>query len=381
MSRPESNTLQSRQFLDIALPGVRKLQPYVPGKPIAELEREYGVCNAIKLASNENPLGPGKMALAAAHSCLPELARYPDGNSFALKTGLAEKLGVAVNQITLGNGSNDILELMARAFVSSEDEVVFSKHAFAVYPIVTQAVGGRAVIAPARAWGHDLVAMLNLISERTRMVFIANPNNPTGTWLDGAPLEDFISQLPRHVLVVIDEAYFEYARHAHKNYPDAIQWLGRYPNLVVTRTFSKAYGLAGLRVGYGVSHPDVADILNRVRQPFNLNSMGLAAAQAALADSEHLARSLQVNHEGMVQLTTAFTKMGLGFIPSAGNFISVDIQREATPVYEALLYQGVIVRPVASYGMPQHLRITIGLPEENERFITALKTVLGKSAK
>jgi histidinol-phosphate aminotransferase len=373
--------MQSQRFMDLALPGIRKLQPYIPGKPVAELEREYGVHNAIKLASNENPLGPGKMALDAARGCLSELARYPDGNGFALKASLAERLGVASNQITLGNGSNDILELMARAFVSPADEVIFSQHAFAVYPIVTQAVGGQAMIALANVWGHDLGAMLNLISERTRLVFIANPNNPTGTWLDGVSLEGFISQLPAHVLVVVDEAYFEYAHYAHKNYPDAMQWITRYPNLIVVRTFSKAYGLAGLRVGYGVSHPDVADILNRVRQPFNLNSMALAAAQGALADDEHLAHSLQVNQEGMLRLTTAFTSMGLEFSPSAGNFVSVDVQREAAPVYEALLYKGVIVRPVASYGMPRHLRVTIGLPAENERFIGALKKVLEKSAK
>lgn len=366
------------QFMDLALPGVRRLQPYVPGKPVAELEREYGVKDAIKLASNENPLGPGKMALAAARDCLPELARYPDGNGYALKAALAAKLGLDANRITLGNGSNDILELMARAFVSPADEVVFSEHAFAVYPIVTQAVGGRAMIAPAHEWGHDLVAMLGLVSEHTRLVFIANPNNPTGTWLDGATLERFLSALPAHVLVVIDEAYFEYARHMRQDYPDTMQWILRYPNLVVARTFSKAYGLAGLRVGYGVSHPDVADILNRVRQPFNLNSMALAAAQAALADHEHLTQSLQLNQQGMLQLTAAFANMGLEFIASAGNFVSVDVQRQAAPIYEALLYEGVIVRPVASYGMPRHLRITVGLPAENERFIVALKKALSR---
>lgn len=377
MSQPEIKTLPT-QFMDLALPGVRKLQPYVPGKPVAELEREYGVKDAIKLASNENPLGPGQMALGAVRGCLPELARYPDGSGYALKTSLAAKLGVDANRITLGNGSNDILELMARAFISPADEVIFSEHAFAVYPIVTQAVGGCAMIAPAREWGHDLSAMLKLISNRTRLIFIANPNNPTGTWLDAVALQNFISALPAHVLIVIDEAYFEYARHTRDDYPDAMQWVAHYPNLIVARTFSKAYGLAGLRVGYAVSNPEVADILNRVRQPFNLNSLALAAAQAALADDAHLTRSLQVNQQGMLQLTAAFAEMGLEFIPSAGNFVSVNVQRDAAPVYEALLYEGVIVRPVASYGMPQHLRITIGLPEENERFIAALKKVLNK---
>ncbi|MEO5573086.1 MAG: histidinol-phosphate transaminase [Gammaproteobacteria bacterium] len=377
MSRPEFSKAPAR-IIDLALPGVRKLQPYIPGKPVAELEREYGVRNAIKLASNENPLGPGEMALAAARACLNDLARYPDGNGFALKTALAAKHGVDINQITLGNGSNEILELVARAFVSPADEVVFSEHAFAVYPLVTQAVGARACIAPARQWGHDLAAMQGLIGARTRLVFIANPNNPTGTWLNAAALEGFIGDLPAHVLVVVDEAYFDYARATQPDYPDALQWLAHYPNLIVARTFSKAYGLAGLRVGYAVSHPEVADMLNRVRQPFNLNSVALAASQAALADHEHLTRTLEVNREGMRQLTAAFADRGLEVIPSAGNFICLDVQREAAPVYEALLYEGVIVRPVANYGMPRHLRITIGLAHENARFIAALYKVIAK---
>ncbi|MEW6353892.1 MAG: histidinol-phosphate transaminase [Pseudomonadota bacterium] len=362
--------------MELALPGVRGLQPYVPGKPIAELEREYGVRDAIKLASNENPLGPSPLALRAAQACLREAARYPDGNGFALKSALAQKLNVAPEQITLGNGSNDILELVTRAFVAPDDEVIFSEHAFAVYPIVTQAVGGRARIAPASAWGHDLDAMRALVNARTRLVFIANPNNPTGTWLSAAALRDFMQALPAHVLIVLDEAYFEYAAHAHSAYPDTLQWLARYPNLIVTRTFSKAYGLAGLRVGYGVSGASIADVLNRVRQPFNVNSLALAAAQAALDDPDHLARSLQMNSAGMAQLTAAFDEMGLDFIPSAGNFVCVDVARDALAVYDALLYEGVIVRPVANYGMPRHLRVTVGLPEENARFITALEKIV-----
>lgn len=365
-------------FTELAAPGVRGLQPYAPGKPLAELEREYGVRDAIKLASNENPLGPGPLALAAARECLREIARYPDGNGFALKAALAERLGVGIDQITLGNGSNDVLDLVARAFVTVDEEVIFSEHAFAVYPIITQAIGARARVAPGRHFGHDLAAMQGLISECTRLVFIANPNNPTGTWLAADALEGFISSLPEHVLVVVDEAYFEYAFAEYKNYPNALEWIGRYPNLIVTRTFSKAYGLAGLRVGYAISHPQVADILNRVRQPFNVNSIALGAARAALADTEHLARSLQANREGMAQLTTACKAMGWDFIPSAGNFIAVDVEREAAPVYEALLYEGVIVRPVANYGMPRHLRITIGLAQENERLITALEKVLAR---
>jgi histidinol-phosphate aminotransferase len=364
--------------LALAVPGVRGLAPYQPGKPIEELEREYGVTNAIKLASNENPLGPSPKALDAARSALAELARYPDGNGFTLKRALAKRLGVDIPQITLGNGSNDILEFTARAFVGAGDEVIFSEHAFAVYPIVTQAVGARAVVTRARNWGHDLTAMRAAISERTRLVFIANPNNPTGTWLKRAELEGFLVSLPAHVIVVLDEAYFEFVREPE--YPDGVLWLGRYPNLIVARTFSKAYGLAGLRVGYGLSSPAIADVLNRVRQPFNVNSVALAAAGAALDDREHVERTIHLNAEGMRQLIGGFRVLGLNHIPSVGNFVCVDLGRPAAPVYEALLREGVIVRPVANYGMPNHLRVTVGLPEENERFLKALEKVVHESS-
>ncbi|MDP1708012.1 MAG: histidinol-phosphate transaminase [Gammaproteobacteria bacterium] len=366
-------------FMELATSGVRNLQPYVPGKPVAELEREYGVRDAIKLASNENPLGPSPRVLGAIQQSLTQLARYPDGAGFELRAALARRHGVQLDQITLGNGSNDLLELVTRAFVTPQHEVVFSEHAFAVYPIVTQAVGATARVAAVHNWGHDLDAMGALVNERTRVVFIANPNNPTGTWLSESALEDFLQTIPPAVLVVVDEAYFEYARDTAADYPDASQWLTRFPNLIVTRTFSKAYGLAGLRVGYALSQPEVADMLNRVRQPFNVNNLGQVAALAALEDTDHLARSLACNREGMAQVTSAFALMGLTFIPSAGNFVCVDTGRDALDVYDALLREGVIVRPVANYGMPQHLRVTIGLPEENERFIKALEKVLAKN--
>lgn len=358
------------EALALAVPGVRELAPYQPGKPIEELEREYGVTNAIKLASNENPLGPSPRALDAARAALSDLARYPDGNGFTLKRALSGKLGVDISQITLGNGSNDILEFSARAFVGAGDEVVFSAHAFAVYPIVTQAVGARAVVTRARNWGHDLAAMRAAIGERTRLVFIANPNNPTGTWLRRAELESFLASVPAHVIVVLDEAYFEFVHEPE--YPDGAKWLDRFPNLIVARTFSKAYGLAGLRVGYGLSSPAVADVLNRVRQPFNVNSVALAAATAALSDGEHVARTVRQNAEGMRRLTDGFRALGLDYIPSVGNFVCVDLGRPAMPAYEALLREGVIVRPVANYGMPNHLRVTVGMPAENERFLSAL---------
>lgn len=369
----------SNEYLELAAPGVKGLTPYQPGKPIEELEREYGVSNIIKLASNENPMGPSPLALAAIREEMNELARYPDGNGFLLKQALSDKLKVSMSQITLGNGSNDVLELVARAFVTADNEVIFSRHAFAVYPIVTQAVNAKAIVTPAKEWGHDLDAMANAVTEKTRLVFIANPNNPTGTWLDGEVLKSFISQLPAHVIVVIDEAYFEYAsdpRMQAHGYPNAMQWLAEFPNLIVTRTFSKAYGLAALRVGYAVSHADIADLLNRVRQPFNVNHLAIVAASAALNDEAYLEQGIQLNVDGMHQLTQAFTDMGLAFIPSVGNFVCVDVGKAAASVYDALLYEGVIVRPVANYQMPNHLRVTVGTPQENERFILALRKVL-----
>lgn len=361
--------------LSLAVPGVRGLQPYVPGKPIEELEREYGVTNVIKLASNENPLGPSPKALAAAQAALVEAARYPDGGGFALKRALATKLGVLPEQITLGNGSSDILEFAVRVFVPAQDEVIFSQHAFALYPIITQAVGARAVEVPARAWAHDLDAMRAAITPRTRLVFIANPNNPTGTWLGSAALAGFLDKVPASVVVVIDEAYFEYVEAG--DYPNTVAWLARYPNLICARTFSKIYGLAGLRVGYGVSSVAIADVLNRVRPPFNVSCVAQAAALAALDDHAHLERTRRMNTEGMHQLVQGFEILGLDHIPSAGNFVCVDVG-EAGRVYEQLLRAGVIVRPVANYGMPRHLRVTVGLPEENRRFLGALKAALGR---
>jgi histidinol-phosphate aminotransferase len=363
-------------FSSLAAPGVRHLHPYQPGKPMETLQREYGVAEIIKLASNENPLGPSPKVKVALQDELDQVARYPDGDGFALKQALMARHGVEKDCLTLGNGSNDVLELIARAFVTSEDEVVFSQHAFAVYPIVTQAVGARAVVTNAQAWGHDLEAMAAAITPRTRVVFIANPNNPTGTWLDGAALEAFVAAAPKHVLVVVDEAYTEFATALNRDFPDASQWLAKYPNLIVTRTFSKAYGLAGLRVGYALSHPQVANMLNRVRQPFNVNSLALTAAQAALDDADHVAQGVTLNTREMTRMTQAFAEMGLDFIPSVGNFVSVDVGTEAAGVYDALLHEGVIVRPVANYGMPQHLRVSLGLETENTRFLAALAKVL-----
>ncbi|MGH1449965.1 MAG: histidinol-phosphate transaminase [Pseudomonadaceae bacterium] len=363
-------------FLALAQPGVQKLSPYVPGKPVEELAREFGLRpdDIVKLASNENPLGPSPMAIAAIESVLPDMTRYPDGNGFALKQALADRLAVSPSMITLGNGSNDILELITRAFVGPQHEVVFSEHAFAVYPIVTQAVGARAVVVPAKDWGHDLDAMADAITADTRLVFVANPNNPTGTWIERAELERFLARVPEQVIVVLDEAYTEYVETT--DVPNGLDYLDRYPNLLVSRTFSKAYGLAALRVGYGICQPGIADAMNRVRQPFNVNSLAQAAAVATLSDDAYLAESRRINREGMAQLEAGFAALKLQWIPSRGNFIAVDVGRDAAPVFQALLRQGVIVRPVANYGMPNHLRVSIGLAEENQRFLDVLKQAL-----
>jgi histidinol-phosphate aminotransferase len=367
-------------FMELAAAGVRGLQAYQPGKPLAELEREYGIRDAVKLASNENPLGPGTQAVAAARGVLADLSRYPEGSGYLLAEKLAAKHAVSPAAITLGNGSNDVLDMIARVFLGPGVEAVYSQHAFAVYPIVVQATGATARVAPAAdgsngpAYGHDLAAMAARVGPQTRLVFIANPNNPTGTWLAEAELRAFVDGLPDHVMVVVDEAYFEYVDAA--GYPDSSRWLADCPNLIVTRTFSKAYGLAGLRVGYAVSHPEVAGLLNRVRHPFNVNTVGQAAALAALEDSSHLEETLRVNRVGMAQLVSGFERLGLSSIESAGNFIAVDVGRPAAAVYEGLLQNGVIVRPVANYEMPNHLRVTVGLPAENERLLAALEKVL-----
>lgn len=354
---------------------IRSIMPYQPGKPISELAREMGLAEAsiVKLASNENPLGMSARARDAAVGCMAELARYPDGGAFSLKAALAAKFGVRTEQLVIGNGSNDILELAAHAFLAPGRAAVFSRHAFAVYPLATNATGAKCIEVPARDFGHDLDAMAAAITPETRIVFIANPNNPTGTFLAGGEIEAFLAKVPRDVLVVLDEAYTEYL--APEQSYDAIAWLSAYPNLLVSRTFSKAYGLAGLRVGYAIAHPDVADLMNRVRQPFNVSSVALAAAEAALADDEFLAQSAELNRRGMAQLTTAFADLGLEWIPSSGNFVTVKVG-DAAAVNQALLKRGVIVRPIAGYGMPEWLRVSIGLPEENSRFIEALRQIL-----
>ncbi|OGT33221.1 MAG: histidinol-phosphate transaminase [Gammaproteobacteria bacterium RBG_16_51_14] len=362
-------------LFSLATPGVAGLQPYYPGKPTDELERELGLRDIIKLASNENPLGPGSRAKNIV-STVANLSRYPDGNGYALKQVLAAYHGVDTDQLTLGNGSSDVLELVARTFVTSQHQVVFSKYAFAIYTLVTQAIGAEAIVVPALDWGHDLHAMLVAVTEKTRLMFVANPNNPTGTWSDSKSLRTLLESIPEQMIIVVDEAYYDYV--TNPDYASCMDWLDTFPNLVVTRTFSKAYGLAGLRIGYAVSHPDVADMMNRVRQPFNVNSIALRAAAAALDDREHIEKSIKVNCDGMQQMEQAFDSMGLHYIPSQGNFICVDLQQPGMEVYNRLLHHGIIVRPVANYDMPNHLRITVGLEDENARLISVFAKVLSE---
>lgn len=366
-------------YQSLAVKGVQALSPYQPGKPIAELARELGLNpdDIVKLASNENPLGPSERALAAAREALSELCLYPDGNGFDLKHALAERFDVGMSQITLGNGSNDILEVITRCFADADAEVIFSQYAFAVYPLVTQAIGARGVSVPATNWGHDLSAMAAAINDRTRLIFVANPNNPTGTVHGAEDILVFLEKIPARVLVVLDEAYCEYLQG--DDYADGVALLSRFPNLIVCRTFSKAWGLAALRVGYSISSPEIADILNRVRQPFNVDTVALAAATAVLGDASYLQRSREVNAAGMAQLEGGLRNLGLPFIPSAANFIAVDVGSEAMGIYQSLLSQGVIVRPVGGYGMPRHLRVSIGLEHENAKFLDALAIALGRS--
>ena len=355
---------------------VRAIAAYQPGKPISELARELGLKEEgiVKLASNENPLGIGPRTRAAIDAALGDIARYPDGNGYHLKLALSKRYGVDMSSIVLGNGSNDVLELVALAFLGPGRAAVLSEHAFAVYPLATQARGARPIVVPAKDYGHDLDAMAKAIDDETFVVWIANPNNPTGTLAPADQLEAFVRRVPERVLIVIDEAYNEFLAPNLRS--DTVKWLKRHPNLIVTRTFSKAYGLAGLRVGYALAHPSVADVMNRVRQPFNVNSIALAAAEAALDDMEFVARSYAENLKGMRQIEEGVRGLGLDFIPSYGNFITVRVGK-APEIYKRLLRRGVIVRPVGGgYGLPEHLRVTIGTAAENERFLTALSASL-----
>lgn len=363
-------------YVDLAVEGVQALRPYEPGKPVEELQRELGLDDVIKLASNENPLGASPRVAQALRDRALDLASYPDGSGYRLKRKLAERHDIGADRITLGNGSNDVLDLVARVFLGPGRAAVFSEYAFAVYPLVTRAACAEARVAPARPrdgampLGHDLDAFAQRIDADTRVVFIANPNNPTGTWLAPDDIEAFLRAVPPEVVVVLDEAYRDYLEPGERVNSRAL--LERHPNLVLTYTFSKIFGLAGLRVGYALANAQITDLLNRVRQPFNVNSAALRAAELALDDRDHLARSLAVNREGLTTLGQALDRRGLERLPSQGNFVTFSVGRDAHPVFQALLRQGVIVRPLGGYGLAQWLRVTVGTTEQNERFVEAL---------
>ncbi len=373
--------MNKKTWLEKAAPGIADLHPYIPGKPIEELERELGLVETIKLASNENPLGPSPLAWSQAQMVLGDVNLYPDDSGYRLRNCLAEFHGVSADAFILGAGSSDVLNMVARAFLSPGVNAVISAHSFAMYAIYTQACGAAAKVAdplPAdhvdMPYGHDLDAMLAQVDDHTRVIFIANPNNPTGTWLQRDELKGFLDRVPSDVVVVLDEAYTQYVED--DRFPDGIEWIPDYPNLIVTRTFSKIYGLAGLRVGYGIASPDLLAVIGRLRAPFNVSLPALAAAEKALEDGEFLKQSILTNREGMQQLEAGLDALGLKTIPSVGNFLCVEFERPGIEIYESLLKKGIIVRPVANYQLPNHLRITIGSRNENKMLLNALNEVL-----
>jgi len=371
-------------YLDLAAPGIAGLAPYEPGKPPAELERELGIRDAVKLASNENPRGAPPEVRDAVLAAAEHIERYPDGTCFELRAALAGHLNVEREQITFGNGSNEVLVLLAETFLTPAHNAIYDQYSFVVYRLAVQGCGAEARVTPAlpahaddQPLGHDLQAMLAQVDERTRLVFIANPNNPTGTWVDQSALKSFLAALPEHVLVVLDEAYVEYARQDAED--DTLTWLLEFPSLVIVRTFSKAYGLASLRLGYAVSSPAVAELLNRVRQPFNVNGFAQVAASAALGAQDWVAESVQINKEGLKRLEEGVTRLGLSFIASRGNFLLVDMATagRAAGCNSFLEHQGVIVRPVSNYGLPNYLRMTVGTDAQLTKLLDALAKFIG----
>lgn len=372
-----TSTISPEVLATLAPEYIRLIAAYQPGKPISEVARELGMqeTDIVKLASNENPLGASPKALAAIQSSLGELAMYPDGGGFALKAAISKKYSVSPEQIILGNGSNDILELAARTFMRAGDSAVYSQHAFAVYPLATQAVGAAGIEVKAKNFGNDLDAMLTAIRADTKMIFLANPNNPTGTFIPGSSLQVFLKRVPQRVLVVLDEAYGEYLKDA--DVYDSVPWLAEFSNVIISHTLSKAYGLAGLRIGFGLAHPQLIDLMNRVRQPFNVNHLAMVAAVAALDDDAFIRESRRVNDAGLSLLTTELAKRNLETIPAFGNFITFKIPN-ARRVFESLLRQGVIVRPIAGYGLPDYLRVTVGTEAQNRRFLAALDVAQAK---
>ncbi|MDP1768567.1 MAG: histidinol-phosphate transaminase [Nitrospirota bacterium] len=351
-------------------PDIASLSPYVPGKPIEELQRELGLARVIKLASNENPLGPSPKALAALSEGSSTLHRYPDGGAFRLRGALADRCKVTLDQVILGNGSDEILGLLARTFLAPGDEAIMADQTFVIYKMEVTAAHGKPVIVPLKQWRHDLPAMADAITDRTRLLFLCNPNNPTGTMVSADEVEQLLAHVPAHVVVVLDEAYVEYVRS--RQFPDSLAYVKQGRNVIVLRTFSKIYGLAGLRIGYGVTTAEIANFLNRLRPPFNANSLAQHAALAALGDDEHVARSRVVNEAGMGQVVKGLTDLGFAPIPSEANFVYVDIRRDGRKVFDAMLSEGIIIRHIEG----SMVRVTIGLEEENREFLAVFKRVI-----
>ena len=354
-----------------------ELTPYPPGKPLSELERELGVTSAIKLASNENAFGPSPKAQEAMQASLSELHRYPDGGAFYLKARLSKSLGVDPSQLMLGNGSNELIELLIRTFGTPEHGVLTSETTFVVYRLISTAAGVPFRAVPMKDLTFDLDAIADAVDETTRLIFLCNPNNPTGTRFSREALNNFVDKIGPEPIIVVDQAYVEFV--SEEDRVDAFSILARRPRTVILRTFSKAYGLAGVRVGYGISHPEIVDYVNRVRQPFNVNLLGQVGAMAALDDDEYLQRIIDVTNSGLRMIARELTSMGLTPVPTYTNFVLFDCHRVAKPIYEALLREGVIVRPMHAYGLPNHLRVNVGTDAENDRFLNTLRRVLPNS--
>jgi histidinol-phosphate aminotransferase len=364
----------NNNFINLANKSIQTLNPYQAGKPIEELKRELGLTEVIKLASNENPLGVSYRVQESIYNAIDELARYPDANAFYLKERLATHYNISPQTIAIGNGSNDILDLLAQVFLDKKTSCIYSQHAFIVYSLACQINDAQSIVIPSKNWGVQLSCVLDSIQDNTRLIFIANPNNPTGTYCTHENIDQFLSLVPSDIIVVLDEAYYEYCS-ALKDYPDSLVLQKKYQNLVITRTFSKAYGLAGLRVGYAIGHESIIDLLNRVRAPFNVNSLALKAAEVALSDSDFIQESIAVNNLGLSQLKEGFVELGVSYIESVANFITIKVDH-TEKVYQYLLRQGVIVRPLGVYGMPNHLRVSVGLENENKLFLKALNMAL-----
>lgn len=374
---PNGKIKMTLDYRQLANSYISNLTPYQPGKPIDEVERELGITSAIKLASNENPLGTSAKAIIAAQDALLKSHIYPDGGCYHLKNTLAKFLNVYANQLTIGNGSENILEIIINSYLSKNDEAIISQYAFLTIPLLIQRHGAHLVQVPAMNYGHNIKGMIDAVTDKTRIMFIVNPNNPTGTYTSTDNLKLLLNSIPKNILVVIDEAYSEYIDR--DDYPNTLELLLQHPNLIITRTFSKVYGLAALRLGYSVSSSEIADILNRARLPFNVNAIATSAGIAAILDQEHVARSVKANHEGMLQLEEGLRNLKIEYIPSVGNFIALNTKINAADIYQKLLLLGVIVRPLHAYDMSTYLRVTIGTIAENERFLESLHQIMWSS--